>query len=146
VQPSARRALLRVVVGVAALAAFVALALLVARAFRSDEERISEAVDDARDALVDRDREAFLAWFAPEVRYLAKGDRKALESDLDRWIAGRIGRVTLLERQIEVAGDAAKIRLRCDVGHLFQSFRVVDVTLDAVRTDDGWKVTSLDWR
>lgn len=145
-QPSARRALRRLVLGVVALTALLAAVAFVRHLLRSDEERLSEAVDEARDALVEREREAFLGWFAPEVRYRETRDRAALESDYETWARARVGRVTIVERKIEVDGTRATIRLRCDVGHVFQTFRTVDVTLEAAKTEDGWRVTSFDWR
>lgn len=143
---SAVRGLRRLLVGAGLLVVFVAAALLLGRGCKSETERVSEAVDAARDALVDRRKEDFLAFFAPEVRYRGKSAMKDLQRDLDRWIEVRVGRVTILERQIAVDGERATIRLRCDVGNVLQSWREVTVDLAAEKRDGAWVVTSFDWK
>lgn len=144
---TAWRGLRRLLAGVVVLGVLVAGVKCVAHLMRSEEERIAEAVDSARDALVEFEREEFLEFFADEVTYKGKDRRAALERDLDRWIKEiRIGRVTILEKRIDVRGDDATIHLRCDFGTLFQSLRVVDVVLEAVKTPEGWKCTAFDWK
>jgi len=144
VHVTARRGLLRLLTGVGVLALVVVVALLVLRSCRSDEERISDLVDEGRDALVDRNREAFLAFFADDVVYRGKPDRKGLERDLDRYIDARVVRVSVGEREITVDGDTATARLGVDVGYLFQEGRRTQVDVRFERQDGEWRVVSLD--
>ena len=143
---STRRGLVRLLRGVAFLAAAIVLVVLAARGCRSEEERVSDAVDAARDALVDRQRDEFLAFFDAEVKYHGKKGFRDLSHDVDRWIEARALRVTILERTIEVQGDRATIRLRCDVGDILRSYLQVAVDLEAVKRDGEWKVVVFDWK
>ena len=143
---SARRGLVRLLAGVGVLAAAILLVVLVSRGCKSEEERIWDRVDDARDALTDKDREAFLSFFAPDVHYQRSGDFTSLGRDLDRWIQLRVMRVTIVDRKLEVSGDTAKIRLRCDVGNVLQSYTQVDVDLDAEKREGEWQVVHFSWK
>lgn len=133
-----------------AVIALVAAAMLVRRWMRTDEEILSDAVDEARSALVDHRKEDFLSFFADEVRYRAKGTRADLERDFDRWVEFRLGRVDVLSRGIEVLrsaeGDRATLRLTVDVGVSVQFRRTVEVDLEAAKGADGWRVDSFDWK
>jgi hypothetical protein len=144
---SAVRGLRRLLAGVAVLALLVVAVLLLGRGCRTEKERLSAAVDDARDALVEHREQDFLAFFAPEVRYRGKAGRKDLERDLHRWVVEfRVGRVAIQERDIAIDGDRATIRLRCDVGTPFQSIQQATVDLAAEKRDGAWLVTSFDWK
>ena len=136
----------RAAVAALAVIAVVAGWMLVRKALRTEEEVLSDTVDEARSALVERRRDEFLAFFTEDVRYRAKGGREDLGRDLDRWIEVRLGRVDVVSREIEVEGDRATIRLSVEVGVSVQFRRKVQVELGAVRTDDGWKVDAFDWR
>ena len=137
----------RLVLG-AVLAATVCAVLL--RSCKSDEEILSEAVDDARAALVSGHRADFLTFFAPQVVYQKKHGRKELERDLDRWIETNVVRIGIVERKIAVdqtgATLTATINLRCEVGAGMQSLGEVGVDLSASMTDDRWLVTSFSWK
>jgi ketosteroid isomerase-like protein len=133
----------RVLVAAGAVLAVLVYALLPV----SDEKRIAEAIDDARDALVEHRPEDFLAFFDDPVDYRQGGDRARLARDVDRWVKARIGRVTLLSRDISVTGDTALVALRCDVGNALQSLGTVDVRLLAVKDGEGnWRVRRFDWK
>ena len=135
-----------------ALGAVVAATVvaLVLRSCKSDEEILSDSVNDARDALTAGDRAGFLTFFAPQIAYQKKHGRKELERDLDRWIEAKVVRVVILERKIAVdhaAGVAtATIHLRCAVGAGMESIGEVGVDLSAEKTDDHWMATSFSWK
>ena len=143
---SARRGLVRLLAGAGAVIVLVLAVVLLVRGCKSEEERLSEAVDDARAALVERRGEDFLEFFAPEVRYHVKKDRKALEKDLATWIDARVGRVSILERNIAIDGDRATIALRCDAGMIFGDGMPVSVELEAEKQSGAWRVVSFDWK
>ena len=143
---SARRGLLRLLAGAGALLFVVVAVVLLMRGCKSEAERVSEAVDAARDALVERRPDDFLAFFAPEVRYHVKKDRKALEKDVAQWVEARVGRVSILERKITVDGTSAQIHLRCEAGMIFGDGMPVAVDLEAENRDGTWQVVSFDWK
>lgn len=111
------------------------------------EEQVSDVIDEARDALVAADGEAFLAHFAQPLRYRGKGDRADLEADLDRWKrTPAVRSVRILDREIEVFGDEAQAELVTAVGpNLLRSVKI-EVSLRLLHGPDGWRVTSFDWR
>lgn len=146
VHETARSGLARLAAGAAVLAVVVTLVLLLVRSCRSDEERLREIVDDARDALVEHRSDDFLAYFAPDVTYRSKHVRADLERDVARWNELRMLRVTIQETVVEVTGPQASIRLRCDVGDIFRTYQTVAVDLRAERRDGTWVVTSFDWK
>lgn len=143
---TARSGLVRLVAGVAAVALVVVLVLLAVRGCRSDEERLRETVDDARDALVEHRADDFLAFFATDVVYRQKHGRKELERDLARWNEFKLLRIAIQEAVIDVTGPDASIRLRCDAGDVFRTYQTVAVELRAAKREGTWLVTSFDWK
>ena len=143
---TARRGLLRLLGGAAALAVLVVRVLTVVRGCRSEVERISETVDEARDALVERRRDDFLSHFSLDVKYRQRGGRKDLERDVDQWIAYHVGQISILDRTIDVTGTSATIRLRCEVGNVLTGFQPVLVDLAAEKGDDAWRIARFDWK
>lgn len=144
---SARRGLRTLVAGAGVLALIVIAIVALLRGCRSDEEIVSAAVDDARDALVERDADAFMEFFGADVTYRGSGGHDALARDVARWTREmRGGRITIVERRIDMDGDGARISLRCDVGNILQTFLTVDVTLLAERREGRWLVTRFDWK
>ncbi|MCE9634186.1 MAG: hypothetical protein K8T90_00645 [Planctomycetes bacterium] len=143
---TARRGLVRLIGGVAGVAGIVFLVLLILRSCRSDEERLRETVDDARDALVEHRADDFLAFFAEDVTYRHKQARKDLERDLARWNEFKLLRITIQEAAIDVTGREASIRLRCDAGDIFRTYQTVAVELHAEKREGAWLVTSFDWK
>lgn len=133
-------------VAVAAVVALAAAAGLLRRCARTDEDVLSDAVDDARSALVEGRRDDFLAFFADGVRYRGSAGRRGLERDVDAWMQVRLGRVHVLSRTITVDGDRAVLALAVDAGATAQFRREVAVDLEAERRDDGWRITAFDWR
>ena len=130
-----------------ALAALVLLALFLRWALRSDAQVLSDSIDEARDALVARDDAAFLGFFAEDVTYQGKGNRESLERDLARWHQMGLSQVFVLDRTIEVAGDAADIRLVVAVGPELIQIARVDVDLEAAKDEGGdWRVRAFSWR
>ena len=143
---TARRGLQRVLTGAGVLLLLILGVVFGLRSCTTEEERVSQAVDDARDALVERRAEDFLSFFAEDLHYRKKDTRKELERDLRRWMEARIGRIAILERTITVNGDQASIRLRCDVGNVLQTYLTVDVDLTAEKVEDRWLVKQFDWK
>ena len=134
--------LVRVVVIVVAV---LALVLLVGRLLQDDADRLSDRIDEARDALVDARDEEFLACFADDLVYRRTRDKGALRADLARWHgSGRAG-VRITDRRVAVEGDRATARLRVFVGFATSGVAVT-VDLEFLRTDDRWLATAFDWR
>lgn len=144
---SARRGLVRLLRGVAVLAAVLVAALLVVRGCRSETERLSDAIDDAREALDERRRDDVLTFIAQDVAYRGSGDRKAFEAGLDQWIERRAFRASIVERTIEMApGEtSARVRLVVDVTAVFQHLRRVTVDIDAEKRDGAWQAVRFAW-
>lgn len=129
------------------IAAIVVFALFLRWALRSDAQVLSDSVDEARDALVERDDATFLAFFSPEVTYQGQGNFESLQRDLARWHATGISQVFILDRQIELDGDEAEIRLVVAVGPELMRIARVDVDLEAEKDDGGdWRVRTFSWR
>lgn len=134
-------------------AVLVLAGFLVVRALLplSDEEAVAAAIEDARTALLDGDREAFLGPFAEDVAYVAGGsgatDRAALARDTDRFLKSPIRRITVLSEEISVSGDTAVARLRCDLGAGIRSVGTVDVRIVAVKDEEGtFRVRRFEWK
>jgi hypothetical protein len=114
---------------------------------RSDYQRISDAIDDARDALVERRDDDFLGFFTDEVVYQDKGSLAAIERDVARWHELSVLKVYVLEREIEVDGHEAAISLVVAAGQGITQWGQVDVDLEAEKDEDGgWHVRSFSWR
>jgi hypothetical protein len=129
----------------ALLAAAVAVAVVVGTC-KSDEERISDAIDDARDALDERRREDFMAFFADPLVYRSRRGRADLERDVENFCAPGYYRIDVLGRQIRVDGDSAAIELRCRVRAATEPLGEVTADLTAEKRDGEWIVTRLDWK
>lgn len=131
----------------AVVAAVVVLALFLRWVLRSDAQRVSEAVDDARDALVEARDDDFLAFFTEDVAYQGGGDLASLRADLARWHRAGISQVYVLERDIEVRRPEADVRLVVAVGPELLQIARVDVDLVAVKDEEGrWRVRAFSWR
>jgi hypothetical protein len=135
-----------------ALAAAAAIVVVV-RSCKSDEQRLSEMVDAAREALDERRPDDFLARFADPLAYRAGRGRAELRQDLDRFLEIGIGRVEILERKIVVGADGdidgaetATIDLRCRIAAGMESLAEVAVALRAAKRDGDWIVTRFTWK
>jgi hypothetical protein len=125
----------------------ILLAMFARWVLRSDMQRLSDSIDDARDALVARDDEAFLAFFSPEVTYQGQGDHRTLTRDLARWHEMGISEVHILDRTIELDGESAGIHLVVAVGPELLRIARVDVDLEAENDEGGdWRVRTFSWR
>jgi len=129
------------------------VALVVVGAFflrwvlRSDAQRISDAVDEARDALVESRDADFLAFFTDDVTYQRGGDLAKLRHDLARWHGAGISEVFVVQRDVELRLPEADVHLVVAVGPELLEIARVDVDLVAVKGDDGiWRVRSFSWR
>jgi hypothetical protein len=126
--------------------ALVVLALFLRWLFRTDSQVLSDAVDSAREALVEKNDEAFLSFFAPDVTYQGGGDLVKLKRDLARWHAAGISEVHVLSRTIEVDGEQAEIDLVVAAGPEFLRIDVVNVELNAEKDAEGtWGVRTFTW-
>jgi len=125
----------------------VLVVLFLRWALRSDAQRVSDAVDDARDALVERDDEAFLGFFSPEVSYQGGGDLDSLKKDLALWHRMGVSQVFVLDRTIEVEQGVADVHLVVAVGPELLQIARVDVDLVAEKDEDGrWRVRGFSWK
>ena len=116
---------------------------------RSDAARIRESVHDARDALLEKRDEDFLAFFTADVSYQGKGDATRLRRDLARWHEMGLGHVTVVDptMELDVREDDADVTFDVLVGHGLLELGQVEVTLAIVREDDGeFRVQSFSWR
>ena len=139
-----RKLVIRVLAVVAIL---IAGGMFVRWLLRSDWQKLSDAVDEASDALVEQRDEDFLAFFTDDVVYRKKSSLAALEHDLKRWHQIGIVRLIVIEREIEVIGDEADIALVVAAGQGYLQLAPVDVDLDAVKGEDGvWRVRSFSWK
>jgi hypothetical protein len=133
--------------GVVVVALVIGLALTLRWFMRSDYQRISDAIDDARDALVERRDDDFLRFFTEDVVYQDKGSLAAIERDVGRWHELSVLKVYVLEREIEVDGYEAAISLVVAAGQGITQWGQVDVELEAEKGEDGeWHVRSFSWR
>ena len=117
--------------------------------FRSDAQRISEAVEAARDALVQHDDEAFLAFFTPDLAYQGGGDLDRLRRDLGRWHEMGIRRAHIVDERIDAdpAAGRADVGLTVLVGHELLNLGHVEVVIDAVKDAEGdWRVRAFSWQ
>lgn len=135
-----------------ALAAAAAVVVVV-RTCKSDEQRLSEMVDSAREALDERRPDDFLVHFADPLAYRAGRGRVELRGDLDRFLQLGVGRVEILERKIDVGAAAdvdgtatARIDLRCRIAAGRERLAEVTVSLAAEKRDGEWIVTRFDWK
>jgi hypothetical protein len=135
------RALL--VLGGVVVLAFAACA--VQRATRSEEARVSELVDQARDDLV-AGRERFLDRFAPDVVYRGRLDHAALARDFQRWREAGYLQAVVAEREVEVEGDTARVALVVDVLSGLRDLGRHSVRLVARKVDGEWRVVELSWQ
>ena len=130
-----------------AIAAVIVVALFLRWAFRSDAQILSDAIDEARDALVEKRDDDFLAFFSPEVTYQGRGDAASLRRDLARWHAVGISEVFVVSREIDLDGDEADIRLVVVVGPELLRIDVVNVDLEAEKDAGGeWRVRAFSWK
>ncbi len=135
--------------GVAILAVVIAGAIFARWLLRTDWQRISDSVDDARDALVEQRDEDFLEFFTDDLVYLETSDRTALERDLARWHSMGLASVYVQSREIEIDGDDAQVTLTVFAGQslILMKMGQVDVVLDVVKDADGaWRVRSFAWK
>jgi len=134
--------LYRVLGGVAASILVIwAVSLL----FKSDEERIADSIDAAREALHAGRDDEFLAWFTADVDYRDGGGTKGLRSDLARWRSrGRL-RAFIGEPRIVVGEGTATVELDVGVGlSPIQTFPA-HVDLGLREEDQGWRVFRVAW-
>jgi len=135
--------------GAVVLVMVIAAAIFARWLLRTDWQRISDAVDDARDALVEERDEDFLGFFTDDLVYLETKDRAALERDLARWHGMGLASVYVQSREIELDGDEAQVTLTVFAGKslILMKMGQVDVVLDAVKDADGaWRVRSFAWK
>ena len=132
----------------ALLVAFVvALALTLRWFMRSDYQRLSDAVDDARDALVEHRDDDFLAFFTEDVAYQDRSSLAALTRDLARWQDMSVLKVYVLDREIEVDGFEGTLKLVVAAGQGVTHWGQIDVDLVAEKGADGeWRVRSFSWK
>jgi len=136
-----------IVRGAVVLALLLAGAVLLKWLLRSDWQKLSDAIDDASDALVEERDEDFLAFFTEDVVYRKGSDRAALERDLARWHQIGVVRLFVLDREIKVHDGDADITLVVAAGQGLLQMAPIDVELDAVKGDDGiWRVRSFGWK
>jgi len=133
------------------IAVVVSLLVVVSLALRwflrSDHQRISEAVDDARDALVELRDDDFLAAFTDDLVYRGDRDIVALRRDLASWRAAAIGSVIIVEKEIVIDGHEADVTLLVAAGQSVIQLGQVEVALEAEKgPDDVWRVRSFDWK
>ena len=129
------------------IALLVVLALFLRWALRSDFQILSDSIDEARDALVEKRDEDFLAFFSPDVAYQGGGDLDSLQRDLVRWHRLGISEVFILSRDIELEAGDASIRLVVAVGSGLVRIARVDVDLEAREDAEGrWRVRTFSWR
>lgn len=132
---------------VGGIAAVVLVALFLRWALRSDAQVVSDAIDDARDALVAGDDDAFLAFFSPDVTYQGGGDMESLRKDLATWHRYGIAQVHVLDRTIEVEQGTASVHLLVAAGPELLRIDRVDVDLLAVKEEGGtWRVRTFSWK
>ena len=132
-------------VAIASVIGAVAIALVV-RSCKSDEQILSEMLDDGREALIAGRRADFLAIFSPDVVYQKKKGRKELERDVDTFIETKVVGVAILQRKIEVNGFSAQIHLRCEFGAQGQSLGESEVDVTVEKGESEWKVTTFSWK
>lgn len=139
---------LRTLLGVAGLGLAVwLLVVFVGWLMRSDAARLSETIDDARDALVEGRDEEFLAYFEPELVYRGRHDFRKLEYDLQRWRQVNLSQVHIADRTIEVVGDTAEVKLVVVAGSGLIDLGRVDVRITAGKDAGGsWRVRAFDWQ
>ena len=129
------------------IALVIILAVCLRWALRSDGQILSDAIDDARDALVASDDEAFLSFFSPAVTYQTRGDHERLKHDLARWHSNGISEIYILDRTIELEADTADIHLVVAVGPELIQIARVDVDLVAEKDAEGkWRVSTFTWK
>ena len=132
--------------GLVALIAILVLLYGLSCAFRSDEEVIEDMVDEARDALVERRGDDFLAFFRPDVVYRDGHDFEALRHEVARWNSQGVGRVWIRERKVTVLEDSGRVELTVAVGASMLQTMPVEVTLELEREGDGWRVSRFQWK
>jgi hypothetical protein len=133
--------------GAVVIALFVVVSMSLRWFLRSDHQRISEAVDDARDALVELRDDDFLAVFTDDLVYRGDRDIVALRRDLASWRAAAIGSVIIVEKEIEVDGHEADVTLLVAAGQSVIQLGQVEVELEAEKGEDGeWRVRRFDWK
>ncbi len=126
--------------------ALVLLAFLGRHLFRSAEERLRDALEDARsDLLAGRDAE-FLAFFAPDVRYQRDGGLAEIRRDLARFRETGIRQAEVAKTDLTLDGSEADVRLQVVFYAGMQPLGEAAVRVHAVEEDGGWKVASLSWK
>jgi len=115
--------------------------------FTSDEERISDAVDAARDALIEKRDGDFLAFFGDDLVYQDGRGHDQLERDLRRWRAGGLSEAHIISRDIQIDPDrVARIRLVVSAGKGLLGLVQVTVEIEAAEVEqDDWRVRSFRW-
>jgi hypothetical protein len=125
----------------------IMIAVFLRWALRSDGQILSDNVDDAREALVERDDEAFLSFFSAGLTYQSRGSFESLKHDLARWHSNGISEVYILDRKIELEGSSADIHLVVAVGPQLIQIARIDVDLLAEKDEEGkWRVSTFSWK
>jgi hypothetical protein len=129
-----------------ALAGGLIVAFLVLRSLlRTDEDRLSDAIDEAREALLSGRDDAFLAHFIPEVSYREGGGLAELRADLVRFRTSPIRRVEITERRIKVDGAEGDVRFSAELFAGIRPLGQVVVSIRTVKRDGQWRVARLSW-
>ncbi len=115
--------------------------------FTSDEERIANAVDAARDALIEKRDADFLAFFADDLVYQKGKGHDQLERDLRRWRASGLSEAHIISREVEIDPDrVARISLQVSAGKGLLGLAQVTVEIEAAEVEgDDWRVRSFRW-
>ncbi len=128
------------------LGGLLILALVVRRLFATDAQRIEDAIEEARDALVEHRSDDFMAFFRRDLVYQRDRGWDALRKDVARWEASGLRQVHVADRKIDVRDGSAAVELVVSASAGLYDVGTVRVTLAVFEDDAGdWRVREFRW-